>query len=274
LKSYLRLRCIREFAIAGLLVFIACTKIVTVQRTDREAILRSLSQFQEADWQMRQKALNDLASYNLSIIDPDFPAIEKAYLRALDDSHQLIRIEALKNIAAVSSTRIRNRVAEIAKDDPNLNIRWYALKSLSGLKKAAFINVFISGLSSDDWLIREESIRGLLTIDDQTILRQHISLVVSSLEDPIYAVRLTALENLTIRDPRLYDSIARMLNSEMREQHAILVALLKALRGYRLDQETRSHVSEFLLHSNSEIRVLALRALKSSDEAEGDNNKS
>ncbi|TAL35807.1 MAG: HEAT repeat domain-containing protein [Spirochaetes bacterium] len=268
MKSYSAIFSLSKSVLLVVCALIACTKITTIQRTDRAAIQSSLRLFQETNWQARQKALNELASFTLPIDDPDFPAIENAYLLALDDSHQIIRIEALKNISSVTSVRILNRAAEIAEGDPNLNIRWYALKSLSGFRKPAFLNVFIKGLSSDDWLIREESIRGLLTIDDQALVRQQIPLVLHSLEDPNYAVRLAALENLTIRDSRLYNSIAGMLNSEMREQHSILAALLKAIRGYQLDQETRRHVSEFLLHSNSEIRVLALRALKASDEAE------
>jgi len=80
--------------------------------------------------------------------------------------------------------------------------------------------------------------------------------------EPSEQVRVAAMENLSVRDERIYRALAAMLDDQVMTRHTLLKALLKALNGYRLDGLTLKRTTSLLVHQNVEIRVLALRLLK------------
>jgi HEAT repeat protein len=258
----------RAFILLGFVVITgSCAKIETLEKQNRETFTKIIQQYQSPDWEVRRTAINELSSYSYPLNDPYFPVLEKTLVSALDDSHPMVRIEAFKSLQKLPDIRVRSRIAEIAINDPSPNIRWSAIRTLAIYKDPAFVNAFIIGLGSDDWLIREESIRGLLLIDDNSIKLFHINSILAALEDRELSVRLATLENLSLKDPRLYNSIARMLNSDMGDRNTQLKGLLHAIQGYELDPETKRRVTDLLLHPNTDIRVLALRVMKSSEDA-------
>ncbi len=245
----------------------SCARIGTLERQDRDSFNKIIQQYQSPDWETRRSALSALSLYSFPPSDPYFPILEKTLILALDDPHPMLRIEALKCLQKMHGMKVRARIAEIASYDPSPNIRWSAIRTLAGYKDPSFVQVFIIGLSSDDWLIREESIRGLLLIDDVSIVQLHLNYILTALEDRELSVRLAALESLSLREPRLYNAIAGMLNTDISDKNTLLKALLRAIQGYELDPETKRRVTDLLLHPNVDIRVLALRAIKAGEEA-------
>lgn len=226
-----------------------------IKKDERQKAREAAARYENASWQVRRAAVRELAGFKGR-------EVEDLLLRALDDSHSLVRIEALRSLEGTESGKARRRIRALAEYEPNVNVRWQAIRVLGGFRDARDSVVFAKGLSSDDWLIREESIKGLLAIEDFAIRYVSIPYILQALEDPNINVKLAAIEHLTIRDERIYKALASMLDDDSSTRHTLLKALLKALAGYRLDGLTLKRVSALLVHQNAEIRVLALRLLK------------
>jgi len=224
-------------------------------RDERQKTREAAARYETGGWQDRLGAVRDLAGFRGR-------EAEELLLRALDDSHTLVRIEALRSLDGTASGKSRRRVRSLAEYEPNGNVRWQAIRVLGGFRDARDAVVFAKGLSSEDWLIREESVKGLLAIDDFAIMYVSIPYILQALDDPNLNVRLAAIENLSVRDERIYKALSSMLGDESAGGHALLKALLKSLAGYRLDGLTLKRVTSLLVHQNAEIRVLALRLLK------------
>jgi HEAT repeat protein len=250
----------RTFAAAALVLAICfqagCGGGATrLKKEDRQKIRETAARYENPNWQVRRGAVKELGSY---------PAreAEEVLVNALDDSHTLVRIEALEGLAKTDNRKARRRIRALAEYERNNNVRWQAIRVLGTFRDARDAVVFAKGLSSEDWLIREESIKGLLAIDDFAIKYVSVPYVLQALEDPSLNVRVAAMENLSVRDERIYRALAAMLDDQVMTRHTLLKALLKALNGYRLDGLTLKRTTSLLVHQNVEIRVLALRLLK------------
>lgn len=226
-----------------------------IKKDERQKTREAAVRYESASWQVRRAAVRDLAGFKGR-------EAEELLLRALDDGHTLVRIEALRSLDGTASGRARRRIRALAEYEPNGNVRWQAIRILGGFRDARDSVVFAKGLSSDDWLIREESVKGLLSIEDFAIRYVSIPYILQALEDPNSNVKLAAIEHLSVRDERIYQALASMLDEDSPTRHTLLKALLKALVGYRLDGLTLKRVTALLVHQNAEIRVLALRLLK------------
>jgi HEAT repeat protein len=181
---------------------------------------------------------------------------------AAKDPSSSVRIEAVKGLVVLKSEKALDAIKKIASDDKEGNVRWYAIKELHAFKDPSIAEIYIKGLASDDWLIREESIKGILEMDDATIKAKMIPCIIKAINDPSSSVVFTTLHEVKIKDAGLYQAIADKFNSCSDYNYSLLEASLIALNGYRLDPKTREKVINLLVHDNIHIRLLALRVLK------------
>ncbi len=237
-----------------ILLFFCCSKDMVIVGKDDALLNRYIAQYENGNWLKRREAVREIAAFQS----------EKAIdllLTATEDVHQGVVIEALKHLSKILPEQGRERVRYMAEFEKNDNVRWYALKVLAQYRDPASAPVFVIGLNSQDWLIREESIRGLLLIDDYVVKYVSIPYIVEALNDRRINVRIAALENLDIKDERLYRTIVGMLpDSEWNT--SLLAGILKALKGYRLDDKTRNYIVRLMTHRNTKIRLLAFRVLR------------
>jgi len=251
------------------LFFHCCTS-----RQDRESdiplsVIESAEQnLNDENWDTRKKAVAELSDYMAGRYKE---RVESDMLRDSRDSHDEIRIEVIHVFMKQPSPLFRQRLVEMT-DDPGANVRWYALQSLGAYGDPEAAPVFINGLSSDDWLIREASITGLLKIKDPSLQEEIIPHIILALQDENQSVRIAALENLTIKDQRLYPVIASLLITGKQKGPTILIPVLNALRGYMLERDARDIVIGMLTHPSSEIRMASFRVLRE-DQALRDKKK-
>lgn len=211
--------------------------------------------YQSDNWETRRKAVAAQSELEYSVVE-DF------LMQAADDIHPLVRIEALKGLARYTGSKSLGKIKNMAEYEQNSNVRWYALKALTVYKDPTAASIFVKGFGSEDWLIREESIKGILLIDDFAIKYVSVPFVIAALEDPNINVRLSALEYLNFKDEKIYRVLAKMLDRDMSGENTILKAVLRAIKGYRLDPFTKKRIAAFLVHPNLDVRLLAFRALK------------
>ncbi|MBN1531558.1 MAG: HEAT repeat domain-containing protein [Spirochaetes bacterium] len=231
--------------------------------TDEAAIAALIKdrilQYQNSDWETRQHAVSDLAAQGER---SDNKLLEIALIVSSEDQHPGVRIEALKGLAAMKTEKTLERLSDIALSDDSPNVRWQALKALAPLRNPSVIDVFTRCYDSDDWLIREASIEGLMTLGDQAPRDTILTYAEKGLKDPNESVKITTMKCLTVKDDALYPMIKEIFNREKKSSHPLLNASLIALKGYVLDAQTREDVIDLLAHRNLEIRLQALRVLK------------
>jgi HEAT repeat protein len=222
---------------------------------DQEADYVKIIQFQNDSWQERMAALRILSTYR---------SLEATYLliKATEDRHPEVQIEALKGLTRNLPPKALERVRHMAEFEENDNVRWYALNTLAQYRDASAALIFAQGLKHRDWLVREGSIKGLLRIDDAAIRYVSVPYIVEALNDRSDSVKIATLQNLPFRDDRIYDAITDLLDESIFYKNTLLKAVLAALRGYRLDGETRKKIINYLTHPNQEIRLMAYQILK------------
>lgn len=240
----------------ALSVFLAagCGRIADI-KGEEDKIQGLIRSYESGNWEIRRKTVEEISPYQ-SV------EVEKLLLQATEDSHQLVRIEALKALKKRGNKKVKRAVKRLAEYERDSNVRWHALQTLAEFRDPTAAPVFVQGLGSTDSLIREESVRGLLLIDDFAIKYVSIPYILQALEDPSINVRLAALNHLSFQDERIYAAMTGMMDREALNRYTLLKALLKALEGYRLDSTTRKKISALLVHPNLEIRLLSYNVLK------------
>lgn len=189
---------------------------------------------------------------------------------ASSDVHRAVRLEAVKGLGLLETRGALKKLRYMASEDKEQDVRWKALESLALYKDPGSAGIFVRAYESEDWLIREAAIKGLLKINDKEVLEEYIQVIKKALNDPANRVRIAALENLNFTDDRLYGDISLNLLEEKTYRNRAKAAL-KALDGYRLDDDLRTFIiDEYLTHNNPELRVAAFRVLKSDRALSGD----
>ena len=210
-------------------------------------------------WMDRRDAVKEIVTY----LGPDKnDLIIGTLMVASKDPYSAVRIEAVKGLGILNTDQALDVVKKIASDDRDGNVRWCAIKELRSFKDPSIAEMYIKGLGSNDWLMREESVKGMLAMDDTTIKEKLIPYIIKAINDPSSSVAYTTLHVVKIKDARLYQAIADKLNSSSLYNYSLLEASLIALEGYKLDPKTREKVINLLLHDSIRIRLLALRVLK------------
>ncbi len=117
-------------------------------------------------WMDRRDAVKEI----ITCLGPDKNDLVIGTLMvASKDPYTAVRIEAVKGLGVLNTKEALDVVKKIASEDRDGNVRWYAIKELRSFKDPSIADVYIRGLESDDWLIREESVKGMLSMDDATI---------------------------------------------------------------------------------------------------------
>lgn len=229
-------------------------EVVRVQR-QRDAA----NKYAAGNWMQRRDAVREIVNYfgkgkNDLVIG--------TLLVAAQDPYPAVRIEAVTGLARINSEQTVPMIKRMASEEKEGNVRWYALRALRTINDPSCADVFMKGLESNDWLIREESVRGMTGMDAATVRARLIPSIVKAINDRSSSVALTALRTVMIKDDQLYRAIAARFTQCSPYDYSLIEASLTALNGYRLDQKTREKVVDLLVHNNITIRVLALRVLK------------
>lgn len=190
---------------------------------------------------------------------------ENLIIKALDDPHNAVKIEALLILSKRPIKRARVHIRELALNSQNDNVRWNALRTLSRYRDPRDVSVFIYNFADEDWLIREASIIGLLSIDDYSTKYIHMDVIIKALDDPSISVKFAVLSHLNIQHGTIYAKLIQMLYGE-NNPPSLLVAILKALQAYKIEEKDRDKIIELLTHSNSSVRIAALQTLKGKKE--------
>ncbi len=235
-------------------VCIQCSNSV-IKRSDRKEVEKLIRQMNSTSWVTREQAVRKLG-------DHASRKSTRALIKALDDRHDAVIIHALQSLTLRKSEKAHDKIRELAKNHRNENVRWYAIKALTPYRDALDATIYIEGLESYDWLIREASIVGLLAVEDYGTRYVCLPAIVDTLNDSSMSVQIAAIKNLSIIDDRIYTALVEKLDKEAGTKPTLLAVVLKALMSYRLDEKTRERVVELLGHRNRTVRVMALRVLK------------
>jgi len=236
----------------------SCLSRVTTQKKPSD-INKYFAMYDNGNWIEKKEAIRYIKRYPSS---QTFSFL----IKAADDPHSIIRIEALKSISLHVPPEAVGKVKQLALSEKRPNVRWQALRTLSRYKDPTSALVFAKALKSDDWLIREEAIKGLLKINDYAIRYVSIPYILEALDDPVESIVITTLNDLSIKDQRLYQKISSILQETPAHKHSLLQATLTALKGYKYDTATRESIVNLLVHRNKDLRIAAFRALKSESE--------
>lgn len=233
-----------------------CTTGMKRKKMEKE-VLQSTVLYQSDDWRERKAAVVSVSAY-------DIPQAFELLVIAAEDKQPAVRRSAL---AALSKRSDSDEAYEIvfthAKRERNPAVYSEALKALIPFKRRESFDVYVKGLRSKDWLIREYAIRGMVAIEDPKVQQASIPYVRKAINDPNENVRIATLENVKIQDPLIYAEIRKFLFTDEYEfKVTMLVATLKALQGYDLDIRVKDRVKFLIVHQNKEVRILALRVIK------------
>jgi HEAT repeat protein len=258
----------------------SCSKAV---RTRNEAISASLKsaikQYESPVWTERHKAVKDVnsviisAGHNTFFTDKDskpYAQIAQDFLlEASFDVQPAVRIEAIIGLSAASSSEASERLRKMVDDDIDPGARWSALKALAYRAAPESAEVFAKAYLAEDWLMREAAIAGLLSIEQVDVKKKYLAVIERAVVDKNISVRTAALSRLNFTDPRLNSLIVQNVTGRhLNNRHT--KAALSALNGYRLDDSLRKKIiSDYLTHEDPEIRLLALKVLKTEKNLKG-----
>jgi len=240
----------------------ACSKNVALKTSGSIKKTKKAVRLYETDnWHIKQKAIRkiikELKKNDISRIEN---AAEKILLQASMDNHTAIQIEASIGLGYLKSRTSLSMLLALAAPSSSDNVRWYAIQSLKRRNSPLALKVYLLGIQSKDWVIREVSIIGLLSLREKNQQKENLPAILQCLNDATIPVRISTLINLQIQDRRIYRAIIK--NLYRKKPSALLTASLEAIRGYMLDEKTKDIIIEMLSHPSTRIRILALRALK------------
>lgn len=215
-----------------------------------------ITMYKSDDWTLRRKAVQQLSKFN----DHESIAV---LIAATEDSHSAVVIEALRALRKNKPPQALEKITELAEKAPQSNVRWHAIRTLGYYRDPTSAIILAKGLNDEDWLIREESIKSLLKIDDYSIRFISIPYILQALDDPSINVKLTTIKFLRIKDPRIYVKLSKILIDTKEHQQALIKETLKALKGYELDEQTQEKVIHYITHQNQDIRLAAYNTLLS-----------
>lgn len=214
-------------------------------------------QYQSKNWTVRRDAVNRAYEY------PSREALE-FFIKASYDIHNLVKIDALFGLALYDSDRAYNRIKDVAVDNAESDIvHIAALKALNNYKSPRAVYIFINSFYSGDSSVRKAAIAGLLNINNDAVESMSIPYIIKALNDSSVSVRMTTLDNIRIKDPKIYDYLKKyIMNKKNHNNNTYLVKVLETLEGYEIDEDLEKVLIGLLTHYNLEVRVLSLRALK------------
>jgi len=152
----------------------------------------------------------------------------------------------------------------MALTDESSNVKVFALSALETYGNIENENIFIEGLDDTDWLIKEASLKGLMKITDHGIQIKYLDVIIDAINDKNLSIKLAAVSNITIKDQKIYDELAKIINNK-ESGLTLLKAALQKIKGYQLDNRTRKRIIELLTYRDKNVRLLSLQALKNEE---------
>lgn len=240
----------------------ACSRNVALKTSGSlKHTRKAVTLYQTDNWLTKQKAIRmivkELKKDTIRRIEA---SAEKVLLQASMDNHTAIQIEASIGLGYLKSRTSLSMLLALAAPPSPDNVRWYAIQSLKRRNSPLALKVYLTGIQSKDWVIREVSIIGLLALNQKDQQKQNLPAILKCLNDSTISVRISTLTSLQIQDRRIYRAIIK--NLYKKKPFSLLTASLKAVRGYMLDEKTKDILIEMLSYPRTRIRILALRALK------------
>jgi HEAT repeat protein len=224
----------------------------------KSEITAAVHQYSSDNWEERERAVVRMHRYG----DSAFAAnVTLFFIKATEDRQPLVRIKAVQGLRIKKDPAALARLRVMAREEPRSNVRWHTLLALGDYGLAENEPFFIEGFKSRDWIIREASVIGILSIIDMETQKRNIPLIKNAINDNILSVRLAALNHLKFKDELLYTEIAGIINNR-KSSRSLLKAALGAIKGYRLDLKTRERLISLLTHYDRDIRVSAFRVLR------------
>jgi len=264
------------------LAFLLVALSVTLNSCDmrnlqkEQAELKILNQavkkeYSQRHWDKRVQAVSRITSYlsgknkkQILLVQssPEYSQLVDQLISFSHDVHGAVRIETLKAFSLIRPEKAYPRISEMALNDASGNVQWYALKALALYQNENSAQVFTDKLKSEDWVLREASIIGILMLNIEYQKSNLLPVICNAIEDPNESVSGTALSLVTIREPEIYQSITRVFRKKENFSTKMLTALMRALNGFVLEADIKKRVISCLTHPDKNVRILALRVLK------------
>jgi HEAT repeat protein len=217
-----------------------------------------VNSYNSEDWETRLNSIKSISKYSNTVYAKNSLLL---VLKATDDTHSEVRIEALKILKKSKAPAAEEKIGQIALSDENSNVRFFAFSALEVYGNIKNENIFFRGLDDSDWLVKEASLKGLMKIDDPGIQYKYLDTILKAIHDSNISIKLTAISNITIKDQLIYNELAEIINNK-ESGLSILKAALHKIAGYKLDKKTKKRVIELLTHRDKSIRLLSLQVLK------------
>jgi HEAT repeat protein len=221
-------------------------------------IKRDVNNYNSPNWETRLRSIKSVSKYSESIYAKNSTLL---VIKALDDSHSAVRIEALKILRKIKAPAAEEKIRTIALGDINSNARYYAFSALGEYRNIKNESFFLKGLENRDWLIREAALIGLMGINDPEIQIRYIDIILNAMKDKNVSIKLACISNLAIKDPLIYSELSKIINNKNSSLY-LLKAALKQIKGYKIDDKTKNRVISLLTHRDKKIRILSLQVLK------------
>jgi len=245
-------------AILILLILSCSSKSKLTDDAIQEDITIAVNNYNSDSWEIRLNSIKSISKYSNTVYAKN--SFLLAY-KALDDSYSEVRIEALKILKIMKAAAAEEKIGTLALTDVNSNVKFFAFSALEEYGSIRNEDIFINGLDDKDWLVKEASLKGLLNIKDPGIQRKHLDIILKSINNNNISIKLTAVSNLTVKDPLIYHELAKIVNDK-ESNLSILKAALQKIKGYRFDNKTKKRIIQLLTHRDKNVRILSLQALK------------
>ena len=224
----------------------------------QKEIKTAVDNYNSDSWVIRLSAIESISKYSDTVYAKNSILL---LIMALDDPYSEIRIEALKSLKKIKAAAAEEKIGQLALTDENFNVRYFAYMALGEYTNKANEDIFLQGIKSNDWLVKEAALRGLMRINDPGIQIKHIDIIIDGIKNKNTAIKLTAIQNLTIKSALIYDELANIINDNA-SGLTILRAALGEIKGYKFDIKTRMRIIDLLTHGDKDIRILSLQALR------------
>lgn len=244
--------------LAGLLVLCCSSNQFIEDTAAQQEITAAVNNYNSENWEIRLESVKSISKYSNSVYAKNSLLL---LMKALDDSHAKIRIEALKTLKVIKAPAAEEKIGGIALNDINSNVKFFAFSALEEYGSIQNEDIFIHGIDDTDWFIKEAALKGLMKIKDPEIQIKYLNIIVSAINDKNISIKLTAISNLNIKDPLIYEKLSEIINNK-ESGLSVLKAALEKIKGYKLDKKTKGRIIELLTHRDKNVRILSLQALK------------
>jgi len=221
-------------------------------------ITTAVNNYNSDNWETRLNSVKIVSKYSESVYAKNSMLL---VIKALDDSHSIVRIEALKVLKKMKAPAAEEKIGILALTDENANARFFAFSALEEYQNIKNEDIFIKGLNDRDWLVKEASLKGLMKINDPEIQIKYIDIILNAMKDKNISIKLACISNITIKDPLIYVELAGIINNKESSLYTLKAALAK-IKGYKIDDKTKKRIIALLTHRDKEVRILSLQALK------------